>query len=303
MKLDDSIFKIDAAAYVERLCDFIHERCATLHRDGVLVPFSGGVDSSTVLLLCERAVGNTRTTALLMPEIQGNPAARRYARLVTKQFKIRTITRNISSVLSSLGTYRFILSVLPARQLQDWATRYYMKSAGENPFLKIMQGKASGLQRKGYAKFSSKQRVRTVVEYLVAEERNLLVAGSAHKSEDLPGMFVKFGVDDSADIMPLKNLYRSQVLQLAAFLGMPGAILERTPNPDIIPGVTDKYLDILGIPSARLDLLLYGIEHGMEEADIAGQLALPLAKVQEIHDLVRQAEHMRTPSQSLAWGG
>jgi NAD+ synthase len=303
MKLDDSIFKIDAAAYVERLCEFIRERCSTLHRAGVLVPFSGGVDSSTVLLLCARAVGTEQVTALLMPEMQGNPAARRYSHLVAKQFKIGILTRNISSVLLPLGTYSFILSVLPFRQLQDWATRSYMKAAGQNPFLQIVQGKASGMQRKGFAKYNSKQRVRTVVEYLVAEEKNYLVAGSAHKSEDLLGLYVKFGVDDSADIMPLKNLYRAHTLQLAAFLGVPGPILERTPNPDIIPGVEDKYLDILGLPSAQLDLLLYGIEHGMEDGDIAGQLALPLGKVQEIHDLVQQTEHMRSPSQSLCWEG
>ncbi len=77
MKLDSSIFKIDAAAYVERLCDFIRERQSTLHREGILVPFSGGLDSSTVLLLCARAVGTDHVTALLMPEIQGNPEAAR----------------------------------------------------------------------------------------------------------------------------------------------------------------------------------------------------------------------------------
>jgi NAD+ synthase len=301
MKLDDRLFKIDAPAYVDRLGDFVRERCTALHREGVLVPFSGGLDSSTVLLLCVRAVGRDRVTALLMPEFQGNPEARRYARLVAKQFKIRTITRNISLILLVLGSYNFILSILPVRRLQDWAARSYLRSAVENPFLQIMQGTAGAFQRKGYAKIASKQRLRTVVEYLLAEQRNLLVVGSAHKSEDLLGLYVKFGVDDSADVMPLKNLYRAHTLQLAAYLGVPEAILSRSPNPDIIPGVTDKYLDILGLPAAQMDLLLYGIEHGLEDQDIAGQLALPLDKVEQIHALVRQSEHMRNPSQSLSW--
>ncbi len=301
MKLDDSIFKIDAAVYVEKLCEFINERCSALHRDGVLVPLSGGLDSSTVLLLCARAVGTARVTAIFMPEIQGNPAARRYARLVTKQFKIKTITRNISFILASLGTYNFMLSIIPFRPLQDRVARSYWRAAGSNLFLKVVHGTSDGLLRKASARINSKQRIRTVVEYLVAEERNYLVAGSAHRSEDLMGLYVKFGVDDSADIMPLKNLYRAHTLQLAAFLGIPEAILTRTPNPDILPGVTDKYLDILGLPSGKLDLLLYGIEHGMEDADIAKELTLPIGKVQEIRDLVWQTEHMRIPSQSLSW--
>jgi NAD+ synthase len=300
MKLDDSLFKIDAPAYVDRLGDFVRERCTTLHREGVLVPFSGGLDSSTVLLLCLRAVGRDRVTALLMPEFQGNPEARRYARLVTKQFKIKTITRNISLILLALGTYNSILSFLPFRRLQDWAARSYLRTSAGNPFLQVMQGTATPFNRNMSAKIASKQRLRTVVEYLLAEQRNLLVVGSAHKSEDLLGLYVKFGVDDSADVMPLKNLYRAHTLQLAATLGVPEAILSRSPNPDIIPGVTDKYLDLLGLPSAQMDLLLYGIEHGLEDQDIAGQLALPLAKVREIHELVQQSEHMRNPSQSIS---
>ncbi len=176
-----------------------------------------------------------------------------------------------------------------------------MKSTGENPFLKIVQGNASHLQRKGFAKYNSKQRIRAVMEYLIAEEKNFLVAGCAHKSEDMLGLFVKFGVDDVADVMPLKNLYRSHILQLAAFLGVPEAILHRTPNPDIIPGVEDKYMDILGLASDKIDLLIYGIEHGMDNDAISEQLDLPGGKVQEIRNLVQQTEHMRTPSQSLTW--
>jgi NAD+ synthase len=301
MQLDSNVFKIDAAAYVERLCAYIRESKAALHRDAVLVPLSGGLDSSTVLLLCRRAVGTDQVTALLMPERQGNPEAERYCRMVTGQFGIKTIRRDISSVLSSLGTYSFILSRLPFRALQDWAARRYMKAAPQNPFLQIARGTASGLERQGFARYNSKHRVRLVMEYMVAEEGNYLVAGCAHKSEDMVGLFVKFGVDDNADIMPLKNLYRSHILQLAEYLDVPAEIVNRTPNPDIIPGVSDKYVDLLGLPCETLDLVLYGIEHGMRDDVISGELSLPVGKVVEIRGLVKSTEHMRSPSRSLTW--
>lgn len=301
MKLDSSVFKINAAAYVERLCDFICESQSALHRDGILVPFSGGLDSSTVLLLCTRAVGSDHVTALLMPEKQGNPEAASYSRMLTRQFKIKTLTRDISSILSHLGTYKFILSSIPLRAVQDWATRRYMRLARENPFLQLVQGNASDLQREGFAKYNSKHRIRAVIEYLIAEEKNFLVAGCAHKSEDMVGLFVKFGVDDCADIMPLKNLYRSHIIQLAEFLGVPVEILNRSPNPDIIPGVKDKYVDVLGLRSDTLDLVLYGIERGMDNDVIAEQLNLPEGRILEIRSLVQQTEHMRTPSRSLTW--
>ncbi|MGE5642451.1 MAG: hypothetical protein ACM3Y8_05510, partial [Byssovorax cruenta] len=105
----------------------------------------------------------------------------------------------------------------------------------------------------------------------------------------------------SADLMPLKNLYRSQILQLATFLGVPDVIVNRTPNPDIIPGVSDKYMDILGLSYEVLDLMVYGIEHGFENDDIASQLNQPVEKVGQIRKLVEETEHMRRPSQSLTW--
>jgi NAD+ synthase len=300
-KLEKEIFTIDSSAYVDRLCQFIRSKFTELHRDGILVPFSGGLDSSTVLLLCIRAVGAENVVALLMPEKQGNPEAMRYSRLVTDQYKVRTITRDISSVLSHLGTYRFALSRIPFRALQDWLTKRYMRTANENPFLQIVRGQANALQRKGFAKINTKHRVRAVMIYQIAEEMNYMVVGCAHKSEDMLGLYVKFGVDDSADLMPLKNLYRSHILQLAAFLGVPDAIMNRTPNPDIIPGVSDKYMDILGLSYEVLDLMVNGIEQGLDNADIASQLNLPLEKVQQIREVVEQTDHMRHPSQSLTW--
>ncbi len=301
MKLDSDVFKIDAAAYVERLCDFIRESQSTLTRDGILVPLSGGLDSSTVLLLCRRAVGSDHVVALLMPERQGNPEAAGFCRMVTEQFHIKALTRDISDLLSRLGTYSFVLSAIPSRSAQDWVARHYMKSSQQNPFLHLAGGRANHLERKGFASYNSKHRIRLVTEYLVAEEQNYLVAGCAHKSEDMVGLFVKFGVDDNADIMPLKNLYRSHIIQLAAFLGVPSVILNRTPNPDIIPGVSDKYVDILGLPCDTLDLVLWGIDHGMEDEAISRQLGLGPAKIREIRSLVARTEHMRNPSRSLTW--
>ena len=143
--------------------------------------------------------------------------------------------------------------------------------------------------------------MRLVVTYLLAEEHNLLVVGSAHKSEDMLGLFVKFGVDDVADLMPLKNLYRSQILQLAAYLGVPEEILARTPNPDLIPGVEDKYMDMIGLSYDTLDPLLYGLEHGLADEEIASQLGLPLEQVRQIRSVVSLTEHMRNPSQTVTW--
>ena len=120
MELNKDLFAIDAPAATERLCAFIRERQSALGRLGLLVPLSGGLDSSTVLLLCARASGAENVTAVLLPERQGNPAARHYARLITERFGIKTLTRNISPILGRLGSYQLILAMVPTRRLRNW---------------------------------------------------------------------------------------------------------------------------------------------------------------------------------------
>jgi len=138
-----------------------------------------------------------------------------------------------------------------------------------------------------------------VVAFRYADLHRLLVVGTAHKSEDLLGLYVKFGIDDSADLMPLKRLYRSHILQIARHVGVPETVLQRTPNPEMLPGVEDKYMDVLRIPSAAADLVLLGIEEGMQDGEIARETGVALAKVAEVREIVRVSRHMREPSATI----
>jgi NAD+ synthase len=293
MALDESAFAIDAERYASEIASFIAAAMSDLSRAGVLVPISGGLDSSVVASLAVRAVGKEAVTGLLLPEKQGNPEAEQYANRIAESLGIETQTIDISKALKGLGAYGFALSHIPGRKLK--AALVHLFNRG-NQILELNRGTASSLARKGAASFFIKQRVRLAATYKYAEERNLLVCGSAHKSEDLVGLFVKFGVDDGADVMPLKNLYRTQILQLGEQLGLPAEILSRSPNPDVIPGVTDKYRDILGLESAKVDRVLLGIERGLETAEIAKQTGVPKREVATIEELVRVTAHMRNPS-------
>jgi NAD+ synthase len=293
MALDESAFAIDAERYASLIASFIADAMTDLFREGVLVPISGGLDSSVVASLAVRAVGKEAVTGLLLPEKQGNPEAEHYAHRIAESLGIEAHTIDISKALKSLGAYDFALSQIPGRRLKAALVRAFKRG---NQILEINRGTAGKLARKGAASFFIKQRVRLVASYKYAEERNLLVCGSAHKSEDLVGLYVKFGVDDVADVMPLKRLYRTQILQLGEYLGLPAEILERSPNPDVIPGVTDKYRDLLGLESAKVDLILLGIERGLYSAEIAGQTGVPIEDVATIEELVRVTAHMRNPS-------
>ena len=101
--------------------------------------------------------------------------------------------------------------------------------------------------------------------------------------------------------MPLKNLYRSQVVQLGQHLGLPSEILQRTPNPDMVPGVTDKYMSYLELDATMVDMVLWGLENGMEDHSISEQLNLPQEKVREIREVTILTDQLRNPSLAPAF--
>ncbi len=301
MKLSKDLLTIDAKKTADTIEDFIKKEVKDINRDGIVVPISGGLDSSVVVSLCVKAVGKDNVVGLMLPERQGNPDAEKYALKVADLLGIRTKKISISGILRAMGTYGFILSYVPTKKLRDFLAKKFMGGSKGNMLIESLRGAKSGLVRNAMASIYSKQRIRAAVAYKFADENNLLVVGCAHKTEDLVGLFVKFGVDDEADIMPIKNLFRSQILQLADYLGLPEEITGRTPNPDVIPGIDDKYLGMLGIPADRIDLVLYGLTHDLDSDDIANQLGIPREKVKEVRELIHLSDHMRHGSRAPAF--
>ncbi len=296
MELDREVFRIDPQAVAAQIEDFIRSRMEQLHRSGIAVGISGGLDSSTVAALCARAVGPERVTGLILREKQGNPEATRYARRLARHLGIRAETVDISPLLRELGVYSTLLSRLPGRRLRGLAVNLYRRRTGNSPYLRLLRGEAREVERNVFATINAKHRARLLVAYRVAESRNLMVVGSAHKTEDLIGLYVKYGIDDCADLMPFKNLFRSHIMQLAEHVGVPREITARPSNPDIIPGVEDKYADLLGLASEALDLVLHRLEQGMSSPEIAGHTGLSREKVAEVQEIFRLTAHMRQHS-------
>ena len=293
MNLSNECLRIDAEKFCKTTQKFIKEKMHELRRNGIVIPISGGLDSSVVACLCVNAVGRNIVKGLLIPEKQGNPEAEMYAGILAGFLRIRTERIDISRILKSLGTYRFILNKIPSYRLKAKLVRKYLDPSRENMFLKGIKGTSNKFINRAIASFYTKQRVRLVATYKFAEENNLLVAGSANKSEDMVGLYVKFGIDDNADLMPLKNLFRTHIIQLAEFLKVPREIIIRTPNPDLIPGVSDKYMDILRIDWKKLDLILYGLEKGMDTNSLAQQLNMIDKRIEQIKEIVELTYHMR----------
>jgi NAD+ synthase len=130
-----------------------------------------------------------------------------------------------------------------------------------------------------------KPRLRMAVWYYFANSRNYLVAGAGNKSEIKVGYFTKFG-DGGVDILPLGDLLKTQVRELARELGIPEEIIVKPPSAGLWEGQTDE--GEMGISYDELDSTLMAIESGdTGECDQEG-----LARVRA---MMAASQHKRDP--------
>ena len=293
--------KIEPEGVSLSLENFIRGYVKKLERDGVILGLSGGIDSAVLAALCKRAVGPERTLALIMPEKDSEKEHIQDALDFAKGLGVETRLINITPYLKKLGIYKFApLSVISfSWKLRGFLIKklihYYEGRTGEHPF----SASLVGLKGKEFSSFISKKtayyrikhRVRMVLLYLHAELENRLVVGAANKSESEIGYFVKHGCDDATDIMPLVNLYKTQVRDLARYLNIPSRIIEKPPSPDILPGIVDE--EAIGIPYEKLDLILLALKKGWEMNEIAHSVGVAEKKVIYVRNLIQKSEHMR----------
>ena len=293
--------EIDPAELSPFLENFIKEHMERLEREGVIFGLSGGIDSAVVAALCKRAVGSERSLALVMPEKDSEKGHLNDALNFADELGMETRLIDLTPHLKDLGTYqlfplnKFPLSKKLKRILVRKFDNLYERKTGETPFSASILGSRDKwfepYLKKGNAYYRIKHRVRMMLLYLYGELENRLVVGCANKSEYKIGFFVKHGCDDAADIMPLMNLYKTQVSDLARYLNIPSKILEKPPSPDIIPGITDE--QAIGISYEKLDLILFALEKGWRNFEIAEALEVEEKRVNYVRDLMKKSEHMR----------
>lgn len=291
----------DPVKVTEQIVRFISAKMEQLQRDNIVLGLSGGVDSSVVAALCSRAVGSDKVTALIMPERDSDPAHITDALRVAKLLGIKSKLIDLTPHLKKLGIYNMMpltKSLFPRvikEKLIKKSFTLYEKKTNRNLFLSSLKGLKGEaykpLLAKGNAYYRAKHRLRMLLLYLYAEQENSLVVGTANKTEYKIGFFVKYGCDHCADIMPIVGLYKTQVKVLASHLKIPKEIIDKTPSPDIIPGIDDEYA--IGMPYELLDSILLACEKGWDEQQVADELNVDRDKILYVKNLMEMSEHMR----------
>ncbi|MFN3694430.1 MAG: NAD(+) synthase, partial [Ignavibacterium sp.] len=147
-----------------------------------------------------------------------------------------------------------------------------------------------------------KQRSRTNFLYYHAEARNYAVIGTGNKNEHEQGFFVKYG-DGGADIKPIAHLFKTQVYQLAEYLGVPEEIQKRTPTTDTYSAEQTQEEFFFRLPYSVLDRIWFGWEKGFSSKEIAEALDLSEAQVNvvinDIKQKIKTTEYLRMEPISL----
>jgi NAD+ synthase len=297
-RFDPLSLKIDAAAEVERIGTTLRSQVLKrLRRKGAVLGLSGGVDSSVVAALCVRAFGPGNVLGIYMPEQDCDPDSLRLGRAVAEWLGIETVLEDITPVLNGAGCYRrrdeYIRRLFPEYG-PGWRSKIVLRrargTAGYNVFHLVVRGphgeeKEARMPLEVYlgivATTNMKQRTRKQLEYYHADRLQYAVAGTPNRLEYDQGFFVKNG-DGAADVKPIAHLYKSQVYQLAAELGVPEEIRSRPPTTDTYSLAQTQEEFFFGISLRTLDVCMYALDQGVPAETVAPAVGLSTEQVLDV---------------------
>ncbi len=272
-----------------------------LGRRGVVIGLSGGIDSSVAAALCVNALGSERVFALLMPESDSREDSLRLGRVMAESLGIVYTVEDISAILDAAGCYRrrdeAIRLCFPAFG-EGWKCKVVLADVQSGigypiPFLVVQdpEGRQTRVRLSAeahsqlVAATNFKQRTRKMLEFYHADRLRYAVVGTPNRLEYDQGFFVKNG-DGSADLKPLAHLYKTQVYQIAAHLGIPEDIQNRPPTTDTFSLPQSQEEFYFSVPLNQMDMCLYGINNGIQPNVIACATNLSCKKVEQLYKVI-----------------
>jgi len=219
----------------------------------LVIGLSGGLDSSVVLKLCVNAVGPDKIFGLVLPSRHTPQGDIKDATELAAALKVRHQVIDIDPIIE-----RF------AQVLPD--DKRAMGNLGA--------------------------RIRMSILYYHAAINGYLVVGTSDKSERSIGFHTKFG-DGAADILPIADVYKTQVRALARFLKLSTSIVEKKSSPRLWANHLAE--EEIGMSYETLDPILSLLVDKKKPPYIARKQKVPLKDVQKVKEMVDRSAHKRNP--------
>lgn len=211
--------KLDCKKKVEEITIFLQSQFKYANRKNAIIGVSGGIDSSTVAALCVNALGAENVYLIAMPIIG-----------ITEDKHLHDVEELAGSLKIHNENYKLI-------KINNIVEEF--KSILHPDTLRFGNIMA---------------RVRMIILYDFAKKENGLVVGTCNKSEILLGYETLHG-DGACDLNPIASIYKTQLIDLAAYLNVPKKIIKKKPTAGLWIGQTDE--EELGFTYKWVDPLLY----------------------------------------------
>jgi NAD+ synthase len=255
--LDIRFSEAELEAAREEIVSFIRDTVDAAGAEGAVLGLSGGIDSTLTAYLAVEALGEDGLHGLTMP-----------ARVSNEE-----LMSDAEAVAQSLGIPYDVIEIEPIAETFDEAF-------------------PEGVDDKTAAG-NVRVRTRAVLNYYVANTEDRIVLGTGNRSEAMTGYFTKYG-DQAVDCNPIGDLYKQQVRQLAAHVGVPHELVMQTPTAEMWEGQTDE--EEMGLNYDHLDAVLaLHVDGPLSTAATVRYVdGVTEEHVQRVEELVEGSAHKRS---------
>ncbi len=262
--LDLTLSESELEHHREHITEFIAETAEAAGVDTAVIALSGGIDSTLTAHLAVEALGAESVYGLVLPtEVNRQSNMSDAERVADELLDIEYDVVEIGPVIDA------ITEAVPGTDPAD----------------------APVDEAEQVAVGNTRARVRSVFNYFVANRDNGLVLGTGNKSEALVGYFTKYG-DGAVDCLPIANLYKQQVRQLARHIGVPEDLASKTASAELWADQTDE--EELGLDYDTLDgILALHVDGPLSASATASHLRLDEAVVERVRGMYEQSAHKR----------
>jgi NAD+ synthase len=244
---------LDISSARRKIVSFIKRKVEESQSEGIVLGISGGIDSAVTAYLSVEALGSRRVMGLIMPDLRATPDQDvKDAKLVASELCLETKEIDVAPIHKA-----------------------YMKALEPN---RLAEG-------------NLRARIRMSLLYYHASAMNRLVAGTGDRSELLIGYFTKFG-DGGVDLLPIADLYKTEVRMLGEVLGINRRIIAKRSSPRLWPGHIAE--DEIGSTYDIVDQVLkLKFDEGLTNSAVAVRVKISREKLASILAKYKASAHKR----------